>query len=240
MTSTLTTAAPSVRSPRRSLMAFRSWSPRTASVVAGVGLALMAVLGGAGNFAGIVPLVVPGDPAATAAAIGAAQPQFVFGIVSMTIVAVLDFIVAAALYTVFRPVHPLLSAVAAWARAIYAIPLLFAISRLVAALTLLDDPPAALQAIEQFSTIWVTSLGLFGLHLMLAGVLAYRSRFMARIFGVLLVIAGLGYLADAVGIWVVDGFSATVAQFTFVGEVVIIFWLLIRGARRSGTQPARA
>ncbi|MGC5077853.1 DUF4386 domain-containing protein [Agrococcus sp. DT81.2] len=240
MTLALEAAASSTRAPRRSFVRFTSWSPRTASLVAGTGLAVMAVTSGVGNFAGIVPLVVRGDAAATATAIAASQPQFMLGIVGLAIAALLDFVVAAALYTLFRPTHPLLSAVAAWARAIYALPFLFAISQLVAALTVLDDPPAALQAIERFSTIWVTSLGLFGLHLVLTGVLAFRSGFMPRIFGVLLAIAGLGYLADAVGIWVVDGFSATFGQFLFAGEVVVIFWLLIRGRRLPAAQPAQS
>ncbi len=211
----------------------RTWPARTASLVAGIALALMAVLAGFGNFGVVVRLVTPGDAAQTAQAINDSAPLFLFGVGSLFVVAILDVIVAGALYALFRPVNPAISALAAWARVVFAVVFLVAIIRLVSAFTLLDRPEAALREIEAFSTIWVTGLGLFGIHLVLVGYLAYRSGFMARIFGVLLVVAGLGYLADALGTVFVPGFTAVFAQFLFVGEVALIFWLLIRGRRLS-------
>jgi hypothetical protein len=56
---------------------------------------------------------------------------------------------------------------------------------------------------------------------------------MPRIFGALLVLAGLGYLADGIGFLLVPDFSPTFALFTFIGEVALIFWLLISGRRLS-------
>jgi hypothetical protein len=116
-------------------------------------------------------------------------------------------------------------------RVAYAVLFVIAISRLVIGYSLLGDPEAALAAFTSFTTIWVISLGLFGLCLVLVGYLAFRSGFVARVFGVLLAIAGIGYLADAIGKAVVPDFTAVFAQFLFVGEVAIIFWLLIRGRR---------
>lgn len=210
---------------------FRAWPPRTASLVAGIALALMAVLAGFGNFGAIVPLVTPGDAERTARDIAESAPLFLAGIASLFVVTILDLIVAGALYALFRPVNPVVSAVAAWTRVVFAAVFMVAIGQLVTAYTLLDQPVAALNSIEAFTTIWVTGLGLFGIHLLLVGYLAYRSGFMARIFGILLAVAGMGYLADAVGTLLVDGFTAVFGQFLFVGEVALIFWLLIRGRR---------
>ena len=223
--------ATTVTPDRRHPFDVTTWSQRTAALVAGVALALMAVLAGAGNFGAIVPLVTPGDAVGTAQSISGSPFLFFSGVVSLSVVAVLDVIVAGAFYTVFRPVSRTLSSAAAWMRIIYAALFLIAISRLVVGFSLLDDPHAALPVLESFTTMWVLSQGLFGLSLLLVGYLAFRSGFMARIFGVLLAIAGLGYLADAVGMAVVPGFTAVFAQFMFVGEVAIIFWLLIRGRR---------
>lgn len=78
---------------------------------------------------------------------------------------------------------------------------------------------------------------LFAVHLLLIGYLAYRSGFMATGLGILLVLAGLGYLLDGLGTLLMPGYSVSVAQFTFVGEVALIFWLLIRG-RRDQDSPA--
>ena len=209
---------------------FTTWSPRSAAVVAGAGLAVMAVLGGFANF-GAIALIVPGDATLTAQNISAAPLLFWAGVVSFAIVALLDILVAGALYVLLKPVNRRVSAAAGWLRTVYALLLLVAVSQLVTGFSLLDDPAAALPVLESFSTIWVISLGLFGASLLLVGYLAFRSGFMARIFGVLLVIAGVGYLADAIGRAAIPGFTVVFAQFLFVGEVVIIFWLLIKGRR---------
>jgi hypothetical protein len=55
---------------------------------------------------------------------------------------------------------------------------------------------------------------------------------MAKIFGILLVVAGLGYLVDGFGTVLVPNYSINIAQFTFVGEAALMFWLLIKGARK--------
>jgi hypothetical protein len=56
---------------------------------------------------------------------------------------------------------------------------------------------AKLAGITRFNDVWSAGLVLFGLHLLLIGYLAYRSTFVPRILGVLLAIAGLGYLFEA-------------------------------------------
>ncbi len=210
---------------------FATWSPRVASLIAGIALAVMSVVAGVANFAAITPLITPGDAAATAEAIANNQTQFLAGIIGMYLVAVLDIIVAAAWFTLFAPVNRTLSAVAAWARVVFALGFMIALGQLVVALTSTDDPPAALAAAEAFTTIWVSVLGIVGIHLVLIGYLAFRSGFVARIFGALLVLAGVGYVADAIGMLTVQGFTAIFAGYLFVGEVAIIFWLLIRGVR---------
>jgi len=95
-----------------------------------------------------------------------------------------------------------------------------------------------MRAFVSFSTIWVVGLILFGVHLLLIGYLAYRCGFVPRFLGILLVVAGLGYLVDGFGTVLASGYS-TIGQFTFVGEVVFIFWLLIKGARMT-TGPVAA
>jgi Domain of unknown function (DUF4386) len=209
----------------------RTWSPRTAAIVAGISLAIMAVLGGFANFGAIVPLITRGDAEQTAQNISGAPVLFFAGVVSFVIVALLDVIVAGALYMLFKSVNRRVSAAAAWLRSGYAVLLLVALSQLVIGFTLLGDPEAALPVLESFNTIWVISLGVFGVSLLLVGYLAVRSGFVPKVFGILLAVAGLGYLADAVGMVFISDFTAVFAQFMFVGEVAIIFWLLISGRR---------
>jgi hypothetical protein len=209
-----------------------TWSLRRASLIAGLALALMAVLAIFGNFVAIQSLVAPGDAAKTAIDISNSEALFRWGIASLIVIAVLDIIVAAALLRLFEPVNRSVSITAAWFRVAYVAVYVVAVIQLVIALGLLGDPNQALRAIDAYQTIWLVGLILFGVHLLLIGYLAYRSGFMARVFGVLLVVAGLGYIADGFVAVLVPGPSISIGQFTFIGEVALIFWLLIKGTRK--------
>jgi Domain of unknown function (DUF4386) len=101
-----------------------------------------------------------------------------------------------------------------------------------------DNPDSAQRSIDAFNDIWNAGLILFGVHLLLIGYLAYRSRFIAKAIGVLVAIAGLGYLVDGFGTVLVSGYSLNVARVTFIGEAVLIFWLLIKGRRLTLTPAA--
>ena len=213
-------------------------SQRRASLTAGIALALLAALSVFGNFIAINPLVTLGDAAKTAENILASETMFRMGIASLILVVIGDIIVASALLTLFRPVNRGVSTTAAWFRAAYAAVYLTGISQLLVAVTVLADPGQASGAIEAFSTIWQASLILFAVHLLLEGYLAYRSGFMPKIFGILLVVAGLGYLADGFGAVLISGYSFGIGRFTFLGEVALILWLLIKGTRLTDVKPA--
>jgi len=207
-------------------------SARAASLVAGIALALLAVIAGVANFAVLGALVVPGDATATVAAITAGGPLFRVGIALLVTAVILDVIIAAALNRLLAEVNETVSATAAWLRVAYAAVFLVAISQLMIAATTLDDPDAAMRSIDAFTTIWDASLILFAVHLLLVGALAFRSGFVPRVFGILLVIAGLGYLVDGFLAVLVAEPTVSIAQFVFIGEVALIFWLLIAGGRR--------
>jgi hypothetical protein len=207
-------------------------SLRTASLIAGLGLALIVVLAPLGNFVAVQPLITPGDAAKTAQDILNSEALFRWGIASLILTAVLDMIVAVALLALFEPVNRNVSMMAALFRVAYTAVFLVGIIQLVVALGLLRDPPEAMRAIDAYNTIWLVGLIFFGVHLVLIGYLAYRSGYMAKIFGILLVIAGLGYLVDGFATVLVPNYSINIAQFTFVGEAALMFWLLIKGTRK--------
>jgi hypothetical protein len=221
-----------------------AWSPRRASLIAGISYLLLSVLAAFGNFGAIKALVTPGDAAKTAKDILGSESLFRVGIACLILAVMLDIVVALALRALFEPVNKSVSTMAAAFRVAYAAVFLVAISQLVGALALLDDASLALHAIDAFTTIFTIGLVLFGVHLMLIGHLVYRSGFAPRILGVLLAIAGLGYLVDGFGVVLVRDYSA-IGQFTFVGEVALVIWLLVKGIRittsqDSGQQPPAA
>jgi hypothetical protein len=205
-------------------------SLRGPSLIAGTALLLMVVLSAWGNFGVLEKLITTGDTAKTVADISASETLFRMGVAALVVVVVLDVIVAAALFEVFGSVNRGVSMMAAWFRLAYSAVFLVAICRLLEVPALLaDDGGQAMRVLGAFDATWKVGLVLFAVHLLLIGYLAYRSGFMARIFGVLLMIAGLGYLADGFATILVADFPFSFAAFVFGGEVALIFWLLIRG-----------
>lgn len=204
---------------------------RRASVTAGVALALMAVLGGFAALRIIHPMISAGDATAVAQQVAASSSLFRIGIACLITVVALDVVVAIALFTVFARTDPVVAAMATGFRLVYAAVYLVAISQLVQAVGLLDEPAQALRAIDAYTSIWDVGLILFGVHLLLIGSLAYRSGYLPKVFGVLVLIAGLGYLADGLGTVLRGDHAVGLGRFTFVGEVALIFWLLISGRR---------
>ena len=205
---------------------------RTASVTAGLALALMTVVAPLSAFGAIDALVVPGDAARTVQNIADSPSLFRLGAAGLVLVVILDVVVAIGLLTLFRPVSRGVAIMAAAFRLVYAAVYLVAIVQLVLALGLLGDPALAMRAIDAYDAIWHVGLVLCGAHLVLIGYLAYRSGYMAKVFGILLVVAGIGYAVDAFGAVLVAGYALDVGRFTFVGEAALIFWLLIKGSRK--------
>jgi len=69
----------------------------------------------------------------------------------------------------------------------------------------------------------------WGLWLLPMGYLIFKSGYIPRILGVLLIIGGFGYLIDFVTFLLFPDFDVTIAEFTFIGELLLPLWLLIKG-----------
>lgn len=74
----------------------------------------------------------------------------------------------------------------------------------------------------------------WGLWLFPFGILVVKSGFLPRLLGILLMVAGVGYLARGATSIVSPAYGDVVSRATMplvFGEFPIIFWLLIRGAK---------
>ncbi|MGR0219933.1 DUF4386 family protein [Agromyces sp. ZXT2-6] len=200
MNASTTALAVTDRAPTPSTAA----STRAAALVAGISLALMAVLAPLGLLVAL-PAGLTG-PAA----------------VAVLVIAVLDVIVGVALYPILRPGGELIAQVAAALRVAYGAA--FA----VAAGALLEpaDP-------ERFQAMWDAALFVFGLHLLAVGIAAVRASSIPTWIGVLVLIAGAGYAIDAVSVALAPSAPLGIGQFVFVGEVVLLVWLIGWGGRRT-------
>jgi hypothetical protein len=69
----------------------------------------------------------------------------------------------------------------------------------------------------------------WGLWLLPMGYLVFKSGFLPRIIGVLLIIGGFGYIMDSAALFLLPDLKIDVSQFTFIGELFMLLWLLIKG-----------
>jgi len=223
-------------------------SIRNASLTAGIALLLISALAGFGYFVAVKGLVTPGNAAQTAKDITESPGLFRLGIVSLYLVIPLDIVIAWALYRVFSPVSKSLSMLAAGLRIAFAVVFMVAISQLVDVLRLLNDDYLAvfspeqlhaqvLLAINAFSDVWHAGLFLFGLHLLIIGYLAFKSGYVPKLIAVLVAIDGLSYAVDTFGTVLSPGPWTDTATFTFIGELLLGLWLVIRGPRLTVTEP---
>lgn len=235
MTSTPALDTPTSTDPNRSI--------RNASRTAGIALLLISALAGFGYFVAVRGLVTPGDPAQTAKDITESSSLFRLGIASLYLVIPLDIVVGWALYRVFSPVSTSLSMLAATLRVAFAVVFMVAISRLVDVLHLLNNDSylaafsseqlhaQALLALDAFNDVWHAGLFLFGLHLLVLGYLAFKSGYVPKLIAVLVAIDGLSYAVDTFGAVLSPGQWTDTATFTFIGELLLALWLVIRGPR---------
>jgi ABC-type multidrug transport system fused ATPase/permease subunit len=216
---------------------------RRAGLIAGLGLLLMSILAGLATFGVLDRLVTEGDASRTTSQILAAFGTFRLAILALFLIAVLDLVVAWALWVFFDHVHHVVAIVAACCRGVYAAIFAVAISHLLAAARLLSNRQPdgladhqlqleLLAEIERFYDIWSLGLGLFGFHLLLIGWLAFTSSVVPRVVGVLVAIAGAGYLIDSAGGLLSATYTFELASVTFIGEVVLMVWLLMFAVRR--------
>ena len=222
---------------------FTHISLRTAAMVAGVGLLLMAILSPFAFLNTYQNIMVSGDAKATADNIIAAGNLFNIGISIFLVVAILDIVVAWALYVLFKPVNQSLSLLAAWFRLAYAPIFALALNHLFNASQLLSRAAylkafetdqlyaQAMLSVSAFKNSWDIGLVIFGLHLLVLGYLAFKSGYIPKWLGLLLVVASVGYIVDSFGRFLSPVYNISLAQFTFVGEALLIFWLLWRGIK---------
>jgi Domain of unknown function (DUF4386) len=168
----------------------------------------------------------------------------------------LDVVVAWGLYYVFQPVNRSLSLLAAVLRIVYATMFAMAVNNLVTALQLVGGPDflktfgtdqlqaQMMVALGAFQSGWDLALIVFGLHLFVLGILVFHSgKTGLKVLGILVSVAGLGYLIDGVGKVLVPNYSLTIAMYTFVGEPLLMVWLLwtaVRGFRSAAPTSAQA
>lgn len=227
---------------------------------AGLGYLILAICGGFAEFGVRQRLFVPGDAAATAQNLLANAQLWRLGIVLELTGQVVFIFIAFALFDLLKVVHRK-RAVTMVVLVIIAVTITcLNMVNQAAALLVLDGgawtaafDPAQREALSGFFLelhhvgYSVVAQVFFGLWLVPLGLLIWASGFIPRIVGALLIVAGAGYLADVVLATMMPNAPFVLSEFTFVGELLLMGWLLVRGVnatawneRADGTRAALA
>jgi len=186
-------------------------------------------------------LIVTGDPATTAANLLANETLFRLGTASLLVSTAFYIGATLFVYEVLRPVNRSLSLLAAFfslvACAVGALSCVFDLVPFIllkgapylsATFTLAQLQALALMFLKVRGQANDIALALFGLHCLGVGYLIFRSIFMPRIIGVLMLVAGVGWLT-----FLLPPVAQSLAPFNMMpgalGEVSLALWLLIKG-----------
>ncbi len=186
-------------------------------------------------------ILVPEDAAATVNNIVASESLFRLSLVSDLIRQMFMLLLVLVLYKLFKPVN----------RSIALLMVIFA---------LISIPITMLNELNHFAALLLSTgadyqtafgagqlnalvmfflelrqygtyiPGVFSLWLLLLGYLVFKSGFLPRILGILLMIGGACYPIQAVLFFLYPSFDAMLlGLFAFVGEFIFYLWLLIKG-----------
>jgi hypothetical protein len=186
-------------------------------------------------------MIVPGDAAATVKNVAASEALFRLSLVSDLIRQMFLMLLPLVLYKLLKPVNK-------------------TIALLMVILALVSVPISMLNELNHFAVLLLSSgagyltafkadqlniLVMFFLELrkygtfipqvlslwvLLLGYLVFKSGFLPRILGILLMVGGLCYTVQAVLFFLFPNFDAMIlGLFAFIGELLFYLWLLIKG-----------
>lgn len=189
-------------------------------------------------------IVAGGDAAATAENLVANETLFRWSMAGQSIVILIELVLAAVLYVIFRPVSRPVSLAAAFARMSEGVAMTLKLLTSILALFVVGGTGALAafdrEQLDALGMLFLDANGFmdlvwglfFALHLVLLGWLVYKSGFFPKILGVLLLLAGGGYFAETFGLFVnpdLDGALETLVIVLAVpGELAFALWLVIK------------
>jgi hypothetical protein len=213
---------------------------KTARVAGGLYL-LVALFGGFSIIFVSSTLIVPGDATTTVNNIMASELLFRFGFVGGLITQTLQILLVLVLFKLLKPVS----------RNFALLMVIFSLIGIPIAMLNLLNQFAALLLLSGANYLTVFDAGqlhalvllflelqshgvsiaaiFWGLWLLPLGYLVFKSGYIPGILGILLIIGGFGYLIDSATFFLIPNFDVEISQFTFIGELLLPLWLLIKG-----------
>ena len=218
--------------------------------VAGFSLLLVGAAGIFANFFVMGRLIVPDDATATANNITANDLVFRFGVLGFIIMYILDLVIAWALYVLLKQVNKNVALLATLFRVVYTVISSAALFNFLSISHLLSDDARlevtepnqigfeVMTLINAINNAWTIGLVFFGVHLLLLGYLIFKSGFIPKILGILMLLAGLGYFTDNIAWILLSNYADLMAILSLIifvlaviAEIAFAIWLLVKGKK---------
>lgn len=197
--------------------------------------------------------IVLSDAAATAHNIRSSETLFRLGFAAYLVEALCDVSLSLVLYALLKAVDENWALLAAFfgllATALYAVAELFYFGAAIvlrSAESLKAFTPAQVEGLALLSLkLYVYGSGIFmvffGVAAMLRGYLIYRSRFLPRTLGALLMLAGLGFIAKNFALVVAPAYASNLLMAPmFVAGLALTGWMLVKGVDVNRVPSVRA
>jgi len=186
-------------------------------------------------------LILPEEPSATISTLRISESLFRLGMVGALVGQIVGIVYVLLLYKLLKPVN----------QNVATLMLVFAL--MVPPITMLNELTrlsvlqflGGAEYLNVFTTEQLEALAYFfirlhdggtniafifaGLWLLPLGYLVFQSRFLPAILGVLLILAGFGYLIYAFGSLLSANYNLGIVLLTGLAEVLFLLWLLIKG-----------
>lgn len=209
--------------------------------IAGVLLLLSIIGGGLGEFYIPSKLIVSGNATATANNIRQFDFLFRVGFATYLIEGICDVALSWIMYVLLRPVHKNLALLAAFfglvSTAVFAVAELFYFAPvfILKGVGLQTFSPGQLDGLALLSLRFYGYGGMlfvvfYGIATAIRGYLIFRSGYLPKFIGVLLVIGGIGFILKSFTLALAPTYSSGILLLPMsLGGVTLLVWLLVKG-----------
>lgn len=165
--------------------------------------------------------VIPGDTAALARDIEANGKIFGFAVIGYLLVLACDSIIGLALYVVLKQANKTLASVTAALRLLYAGILVIGIFALV------------FQIINVYGYAFIKLIGyiFFALHIFVLGYSVFKSEYIPKSLGILLIFASFTYIVFFVDLHLPETLGVIIMLTMAVAELSLSTWLIVKRNR---------
>lgn len=223
----------------------RDASKRRLAIIIGISLVLMAILAGL-TVPALSGLFVAGDAALTALNVMSDFGKYITGVIGWIGILVLDIAVSLGIYKYYKKERPRQAALTGGLRLAYSAILGVGIANLLM-VTKTSSAASVFHHFSMFNTIWGLGLIVFGCHLISLGILFKNEggkKWLNTVIRVLLIIAGIGYIVQYLGMLLVANplaYAAVVQPLFLIPmilcEIAYAIWKIVKGGKTSINTP---